>query len=324
MLTDTTSLVAAATAGDEAAFAQLTARHRRELQVHCYRMLGSFEEAEDMVQETFLRAWRKRETYAGRAPFRAWLYRIATNACLDRLDRAPREVPAEADPASAFEVPWLQPFPDSALDDPHASVVARETIELAFIVAIQHLSPQSRAAFILRDILDWSAKDTAAALETSVPAANSALQRARDTLRERLPAQRAAWPAATDATAAERDLLQRYMAASEQGDGEALIATIKHDARWAMPPGTLSVVGNRKMLASWESGGFGTDKMGPMRCVVTRANRQPAVACYVQRPGDDAFRPLALDVLRIEDGLVAEILSFAPPAFAAFDLPETV
>ena len=324
MPTDTASLVTAATAGDESAFAQLSARHRRELQVHCYRMLGSFEEAEDMVQETFLRAWRKRETYAGRASFRAWLYRIATNACLDRLERAPREIPADADPASVFEVPWLQPIPDSVLDDdPHATVTARETIELAFIVAIQHLPPQSRAAFILRDVLDWSAKDTAAALEISVPAANSALQRARETLRDRLPEQRAAWPAGTDATAAERQLLQEYMAASERGDGQALIATIRRDARWAMPPETLSVVGNREMLASWEQGGFGTDKMGPMRCVVTRANRQPAIACYIQRPGDDAFRPLALDVLRIEDGLVAEILSFAPPAFAAFDLPET-
>lgn len=324
----TTSLVAAATAGDEAAFAQLSARHRRELLLHCYRMLGSFQDAEDMVQETFLRAWRRRETYAGRASFRAWLYRIATNACLDRLDRAPREIPADADPRSVFEVPWLEPFPDRVFDeatddDPHASVVARETIELAFIVAIQHLPPRARAAFILRDVLDWSAKDTAAALETSVPAANSALQRARDTLRERLPAERAAWPAGTDASAAELELLERYMAASERGDGRALVATIRQDARWAMPPEPMSIVGDRAMLASWISGGFGSDAFGPMRCILTRANRQPAVACYVRKPGDDVFRPLAIDVLRIEDGLIAEILTFPPPAFAAFDLPET-
>lgn len=326
MPTDTTTLVAAATSGDEAAFAQLSARHRRELLVHCYRMLGSYDEAEDMVQETFLRAWRRRETYAGRAPFRAWLYRIATNACLDRLQRAPREVPADADPGAVFEVPWLQPFPDSALDhdDPHATVVARETIELAFIVAIQHLTPLARAAFILRDVLDWSAKDTAAALDTTVPAANSALQRARETLRDKLPERRAAWPAGTDATAAERALLQEYMAASERGDGRALIATIKSDARWAMPPEPMSIVGSEAMLQAWASGGFGTDQFPPMRCVVTRANGQPAVACYVRREGDDAFTPLALDVLCIEGGLVAEILSFAPAMWGPFDLPERI
>ena len=160
--------VAAATAGDEAAFSALVERHRHELQVHCYRMLGSLDDAEDQLQETFLRAWRRRATYAGRSTFRAWLYRIATNACLDELARRPRR-------PSGGEVPWLQPYPDELLEavpaeagDPDAAAVEKETIELAFMVAIQHLQPKARAALILRDVLGWSAKDAAALLETSV------------------------------------------------------------------------------------------------------------------------------------------------------------
>ena len=145
---------------DETAFSALVERHRRELQVHCYRMLGSFEEAEDLAQETFLRAWRRRETYAGRASLRAWLYRIATNACLDALEKRPRQ------PSENGEVLWLQPIPDELLaelpsegDEPDAEVVARETIELAFMVAIQHLPPRTRAVLILRDVLGWRARD---------------------------------------------------------------------------------------------------------------------------------------------------------------------
>lgn len=328
---DTPALVAAATAGDEAAFAKLTARHRRELQVHCYRMLGSLEDAEDMVQETFLRAWRKRETFAGLAPFRAWLYRIATNACLDALERRPREIPVDADPRSTFEVPWLQPIPDTVLDaaapgsdEPHATVAAKETIELAFLVAIQHLTPQARAAFILRDVLDWSAKDTAAALETSVAAANSALQRARETLRDRLPERRPAWAPGSDADAQERALLARYVEATERSDVPALMATIRQDARWAMPPHPLSIVGRDEMAAAWVKGGFASEEMGPIRCLITRANRQPVVANYVRRPGQTTFQPMALDVLRIENGEISEILSFMPNMFAAFELPSVL
>src|SRR5829696_6056725 len=186
--------VAAATAGDEAAFSTLVARHRHELQVHCYRMLGSLDDAEDLLQETFLRAWRRRETYAGRSTFRAWLYRIATNACLDELARRPRA-------PSGGEVPWLQPYPDelleaipAAADGPDAVAVEKETIELTFMVAIQHLQPKARAAL----------------LGTSVAAINSALQRARADMRVHLPEQRLEWAAGTDPTAAERELLARY------------------------------------------------------------------------------------------------------------------
>src|SRR5690242_17208792 len=207
---------------DEPAFSGLAQRHRRELHVHCYRMLGSFEESEDAVQETFLRAWRRRETFAARSTLRAWLYKIATNACLDALDKRPRSVSASG------EVLWLQPYPDELLDevavdedDPEAVVVSKETIELAFLVAIQRLGPLQRAILILRDVLGSSAKETAALLETSVPAVNSALQRARAAMKEHLPEQRSEWPAGTDATAAERELLERYVEYNETPDPRA-------------------------------------------------------------------------------------------------------
>ena len=184
---------------DEPAFNALVDRHRRELHVHCYRMLGSFDDAEDLVQETFLRAWDKRDTFAGTA-LRAWLYRIATNACLDALRRNARRVPALT---SFAEVPWLQPYPDRLLDElpspdagPDALLVAKETVELAFLAVIQLLPPRQRAVLLLRDVLGWPASDTAAALEMTVPAANSALQRARTTLEERLPERPQDWSAA--------------------------------------------------------------------------------------------------------------------------------
>lgn len=180
--------------GDEAAFGALAERHRAELHVHCYRMLGSVEDAEDAVQETLLRAWRRRETYAGRSTFRAWLYGIATNASLDAVASRRRRMPEGVGPASPAEVPWLQPYPDRLLaavappeDEPEALVVTRETIELAFLIAIQYLPPAQRAVLILRDVLGWSAKEAAEPLGASVASVNSSLQRARATLRERRP-----------------------------------------------------------------------------------------------------------------------------------------
>jgi len=193
---------------DETAFGALSERHRRELQVHCYRMLGSLEEAEDLTQETFLRAWRSRETYAGRASVRAWLYRIATNACLDTLEKRPRT------PTEDGEVPWLQPIPDdlllAAADETDAEVVARETVELAFLVALQFLPPRPRAVLILRDVLGWPARDAAALLEVSVAAVNSALQRSRDGLREHLPADRLEW-GCEPPSASQLRALRRYL-----------------------------------------------------------------------------------------------------------------
>ena len=328
MTTTTEPHVEAAVAGDEAAFARVVARHRRELQVHCYRLLGSFEDAEDLVQETFLRAWRRRDTYAGRASFRAWLYRIATNACLDAIDRRGREVP-QPPPGQTAEVPWLQPFPDELLEDragdeqagPEEAVVARETIELAYLVALQHLPPRPRAALVLRDVLGWSAKETAALLDTSVASVNSALQRAHATMQRHLPRRRLEWAAGVDPGAAERELLARYVRASEEGDGPALAALLTEDVRFSMPPEPGTWTGRDAVLALWQSGGFGSEDWGRLRCVVTRANRQPAVACYVQRPGDTQSRALAIDVLRIEDGRVADIVTFSGPVFGHFGLP---
>src|SRR5918995_437980 len=208
-------VLTAARAGDEAAFSKLVDRYRRELQLHCYRMLGSLEDAEDAVQETFLRAWRKRETFRGDSSFRAWLYGIATNACLDALARRPRVAPPQ-DGRPLAEVPWLQPYPDRLLegvasndDEPDAEVVAKETIELAFIAAIQLLPPKQRAVLISRDVLGWSAAERAALLAMSVAAANSALQRARATLQRHLPRRRVEWAPGSDPSREERELLRR-------------------------------------------------------------------------------------------------------------------
>jgi RNA polymerase sigma-70 factor, ECF subfamily len=320
MRTTQDEVIAAAQAGDEAAFSALVEPHRRELQVHCYRMLGSLEAAEDQVQETFLRAWRRRETFQGRSTFRAWLYRIATNACLDALDAEPRTVPQ--DPA---DIPWLEPFPDRLLpgdDEPDAVVVARETIELAFLAAIQLLPPKQRAALILRDVLGWPAKDTAALLELSVPSINSALQRARAALRERLPERRDDW--GSQGSEEELALVRRYVEASERGDAAALAAMLSEDARFSMPPEPGVWVGREAIFAVWDEGGFGTEEFGDIRCVLTAANRQPAVANYVRQPGEDAHRALALDVLRLEGGEITDIVTFPPAVYPAFGLPLTL
>jgi RNA polymerase sigma-70 factor (ECF subfamily) len=308
---------------DETAFSALVERHRRELQVHCYRMLGSFEESEDLTQETFLRAWRSRATYAGRASLRAWLYRIATNACLDSLERRPRVL------GESGEVSWLQPYPDELLEaipagdetDPDALVVARETIELAFMVAIQHLPPRPRAVLLLRDVLGWRAKDTAELLDTSVASVNSALQRARASLKDHLPERRSEW-VPSEVSAADRELLRRYVDACEQGDAASLTPVLDKDLRFSMPPEPGVFEGRESVVAGWVEGGFGDEvRFGLMRCLVTQANLQPAVACYVKRPGDDRYRSLALDVLTVADGTIVEITMFPSDLFGAFGLP---
>jgi RNA polymerase sigma-70 factor (ECF subfamily) len=322
--------VAAARAGDEAAFAALVEPYRRELQVHCYRMLGSFEDSEDLVQETFLRAWRNRTSFQGRSTFRAWLYRIATNACLDALERRPRAIPATG---NAADVAWLQPFPDTLLDgvapsdeEPEAAVVSRETIELAFLVAIQHLPPRQRAVLIARDVLDWSAKETAALLETSVASVNSALQRARTTVKEHLPEGRLDWAPGSDPSEEERELLERYMEATDRGDADTMVQLLREDAFCAMPPTPASWVGREQIVAAWVEGGFGQSWFGDLRSLPTRVNRQPAAAVYHRKPGETTFHPLALDVLRLEDGRVADILVFSlePALLEALGLPATL
>ena len=308
---------------DHAAFTEGVKRHHRELHVHCYRMLGSFEESEDLVQETFLRAWRRRETFEGRSSLRAWLYGIATNACLDALDKRPRVV------SESGEVLWLQPYPDMLLEsvpaddeDPLAAAVSRETIEIAYLVALQRLVPLQRAVLILRDVLDCSAKETAQLLETTVPAVNSALQRAHAAMQEHLPVRRADWPTSTDATAAERELIRRYVEHSENADAAAIGRLLSDDVRFCMPPQPGIWQGRDAVVGSWVDGGFGTGMFGSLRCAVTSANRQPAVACYARRPGDDAYTPLAIDVLRIVDGEIADIVTFDGSMFSWFGLPD--
>jgi RNA polymerase sigma-70 factor, ECF subfamily len=323
----------AAAAGDESAFAELTERYRGELRVHCYRLLGSFEESEDLVQETFLRAWRRRESFEGRSTFRAWLYAIATNACLDALERRPRLASGHAGPGPLAEVAWLQPYPDRLLEGiaseeegPEAAVVAKETIELAFIAAIQLLPARQRVALIARDVLGWSAAETAALLDVSVAAANSALQRARATMKERLPRRRLEWTQGSDPSREERELLERYVEATERGDAAAMVELMREDAFFAMPPEAEWEVGNQAIVDAWVRGGFGSDTFGHMRCVLTRVNAQPAVAVYLRRPDDSRYRPFAIDVLRLEGGKVADVVAFSldESLRSALGLPRTL
>jgi RNA polymerase sigma-70 factor (TIGR02960 family) len=310
----------------ESEFAALVEPHRRELHVHCYRMLGSFEEAEDQVQETLLRAWRGRGSFAGGAGLRAWLYKIATNACLDALrSRARRPVDSYA------ELPFLQPYPDRLLDEvapaeqqPDAVVVARETIELTFIALIQLLPARQRAAVILRDVLDWSAAETAELLDVSVASANSALQRGRETLRNALPSRPSERRASSEELSEEEQrLLAGFIAAHEAGDAQASAALMREDIRVTMPPQPM-VFDGRDSLAPLLATAFGPDGMGEWRLVPTRANRMPAAASYLRRPGETEWRAFKLDILRCEDGGVAEITTFDATLFEQFGLPRVL
>ncbi len=332
---------------DEAEFASLVEGHRQELQVHCYRMLGSYEDSEDLVQETFLRAWRKRDTFQGRSTFRAWLYRIATNACLDflarhpRQPRGPRAVAGGHPVHSPDDIPWLQPYPDRMLEvaapseaEPDAAVVAKETIELAFLVAIQHLPPKQRAVLILRDVLGWPSSETSELLDLSVASVNSALQRARGTLKEHLPQRRLDWAPSEDPTEAERALLQRYMTVLERADTGAMVELLHEDVRVTMPmlvaciPGEPDPIwlGRDALVAGLEQALSPTSPtyFGRRRSIATRANRQPAAAHYICPPGGTQYRAQVLDVLEIAEGKIVEITSFPAELFPAFGLPPTL
>jgi RNA polymerase sigma-70 factor (ECF subfamily) len=305
----------------EAEFSALAERHRRELHVHCYRMLGSFEEAEDLVQETMLRAWRRRDALERAEWFRAWLYRIATNACLDAIKHKGRQVPSLA---SFKDVPWLQPYPDKLLEElapadeePDAAVVARETIELTFLAVMQLLPPRQRAVLIMRDVLDWPAGEVAEVLELGVAAVNSALQRARETLRTHLPQERREDWTAPEVSEEERKLLDGFIDAHERGDDDAALALLADDIRVTMPPNPLLYEGRDAigpLLAT-------AREMGSWRLVRTRANRMPTAASYFRAPGDTEYRAFKFDVLRIRDGRIAEITTFDSTLFEAFGLP---
>jgi RNA polymerase sigma-70 factor (TIGR02960 family) len=311
---------------DEASFAQLADAHRREIHVHAYRMLGSFDEAEDAVQETMLRAWRSRNTFDGSAAFRAWLYKIATNVCLDAIRKRNRR-PTARSLDSLGEVPWLQPYPDRLLDEiappgtePHTVAIARETIELAFLAAIQLLPARQRAVLIMRDVLDWSAKETAELLEMTPAAVNSALQRARATMEANRPHGRTGRPPAMP-TPEELDIVRRTIAAHEAADGRALAEMLRDDVRIAMPPLPFWFSDKASFVPDLEPN---LRKAGEWRLVAVGANRSPAVASYLRAPGDTEFRGFKIDVIRVEDGGVAEITTFGPSLFPAFGLPESL
>ncbi|MDO3686383.1 RNA polymerase subunit sigma-70 [Micromonospora sp. C28ISP2-4] len=306
---------------DEPAFTGMAERHRRELHVHCYRMLGSFEDAEDTVQETFLRAWRRRDTFQGRSTFRAWLYRIATNACLDLLAKCRPE------PAAGGEVRWLQPYPDRLLDElpaagadePETLAVARETIELAYLVAVQHLAPRPRAVLILRDVLGWPAKDVAELLGDTVNSVNSALQRARAGMREHLPAQRQDWTG-DETDTRTRELVRRFTDASIAKDVDGLAAMLRDDVRCSMPPTPGLQIGREAVVADWVADGF--ESLGSLRAVPTAVNRQPAVAFYLWQEREGAYLPLTVDALRVTGGAITEIFTFHADQFPRLGLPD--
>jgi RNA polymerase sigma-70 factor (ECF subfamily) len=348
--TEEAAVLAAVRAGDEAAFAAFAERYRRQLHVHCYRMLGSFEDAEDLVQETMLRAWRSRASFQGRSLFRTWLYRIATNACFNALERSPHRIlvadvpardpsadlPPEERPdlgAPPADLPSLQPYPDHLLDQagpsdaqPDVVVVARETIELAYLAAIQHLPPRQRAILILRDALGFSAKETAGLLETSVASVNSAHQRARSTMRARLPARRLDWAQATRPTDDERSVLERFMDAHDRADVAAFTVLLREDARQTMPPHLQWYDGREALVILFARYIHPTSPNypGQLRFVATAANRQPAAACYLRRPGDSQYRLFGLDVLEVEAGQISAITVFGVELLGAFGLPSTL
>lgn len=332
----------AALGGDQEQFSQLTEPHRRELQVHCYRILGSLQEAEDLVQETFVRAWRRLDSYRARASFRAWLYKIATNACLDALDqrRSRRLLPMQthraADPAAAIEpplteIPWLEPFPnewlaDQAASNPEARYSLQESVSLAFLTALQALPPRQRAALILRDVLDWSAREVAELLETTTGAANSALHRARTTLAKHYHAQEAKRPSILDPDEETLQLLDQYVEAWESADIAGLVALLRKDAILAMPPSP-SWYRGRDVIRSFagatlfaDEGMFSGPAEGRWKLVRIGANAQPAFALY-QRAGAGKYEFAGIHVLRIEGVQLDEILSFLDPGLAPyFDL----
>lgn len=329
-------LVEQARAGSEGAYAELVAPRRRELQVHCYRMLGSVEDAEDAVQETLLRAWSKIEAYSGASSFRAWLYAIATNVCLDALRRRksrqwPTDVVGPSDPQyrpeGPREVAWLQPYPDAMLPEsaePSAEdvVVGKETIELAFLAAIQHLPPRQRAVLILRDVLNWSAKEAADALGMTSVAVNSALQRAHATLSDRMP-ERSDWP--RNSSADEREVLDGLITAWESANVDAIVGMLAADARFVMPPLPTWYEGRPDIASFFRTYVF-NDPGVQSRLVPTRANGQPAFALYKRPVGGKDFRPFGVGVVRPGPEGIEEIALFIdnPRLFEIFGLPAFV
>jgi RNA polymerase sigma-70 factor (ECF subfamily) len=338
--------LAVARDGDANQFTELTEPYRRELQVHCYRILGSLHEAEDMVQETMLKAWKRLDTYEGRASFRAWLYKIATNSCLDFLDqqKSRRLLPFErlspADPQAPIlppmpEIGWLEPFPDEWLGDtsafnPEARYSDVESVSLAFLTALQMLPPRQRAVLILRDVLDFSANETSEVLELTVSSVNSALHRARTTLSQRYP-----YGEMEDSVMASTDeriqwLLDQFVHAWETADVEGLVALLKEDAALAMPPSPSWYQGSRAIrlftaaTVFGEGGMFSGEAVSRWRLLPTRANGSHAFAMY-QRGDQGQYHAFGVMTLTLDGDKVSQIISFIDPSLPPlFGFPGTL
>jgi RNA polymerase sigma-70 factor (TIGR02960 family) len=327
----TEQTLARARSGDEAAFRELTDPYRRELQVHIYRIVGSVQDAEDLLQETLLAAWRGLEQFEGRASVRAWLYRIATNRSLDAL-RASRRRP-EGEPMTQFPEPtrwsepvWLAPYPDVLLEGipdaapgPEARYETKEAIALAFIVGLQHLPPQQRAVLVLRDVLGYRAGEVAAMLDTSDASVNSLLRRARAAFESRLPAtgrERAPLPNSK----LEREIVGRFAETVESGDIDGMVALLTDDAWLTMPPLPHAYQGHNAIGAFLR--GAEERRGAPMRLVATRANTQPAFGCYLSVPETDVARAFSLFVLTLVGERISAITWFADSSmFPRFGLP---
>ena len=338
--------LAAARKGDEGQFAELTEPYRRELQVHCYRILGSLHESEDMVQETMLKAWNRLDTYEGRASFRSWLYKIATNSCLDFLDQQksrrllPFEKLSPSDPKAPIlppttEITWLEPFPDEWLGDksavnPETRYSDSESISLAFLTALQALPPRQRAVLILRDVLDFSAIETGEVLELTVSSVNSALHRARTTLSQRYP--HGEMEVATMSPTDERTqwLLDHFVQAWERADVDSLVALLKAEAAFAMPPSPSWYQGHQAIKIFSATTIFADDGMFPgkaanrWRLLPTRANGSPAFAIY-QRDEKNEYQAFGLIALIVDGDQLSQIISFIDPSLPSlFGFPSTL
>ena len=311
------------------AFAEVE-QHRRALTAYCYRMLGSPFEAEDAVQDTLLRAWKNLDRFEGRSALRSWLYRIATNVCLDMLsgrerrarpmDLGPSAEPVESSLNVLPEVTWIAPIPDALVspeDDPALVIEGRETIRLAFVAALQHLPPRQRAVLILSEVLRWRATEIGELLETTVASVNSALQRARATLAS---AEIGEAPPATDLEASDRELLERYVHAFQDYDIDALTALIAEDARQSMPPFDMWLAGRDDIFTWWLGPGIGCK--GSRVLPVGDANGSPAFGQYKPAPGG-GYEPWALQVLELRDGRIGEFTFFldTEALFPLFGLP---
>jgi RNA polymerase sigma-70 factor (ECF subfamily) len=332
-------LLEAAQRGDDDAFGRLAGPYRGELHAHCYRMLASAADAEDALQETLLRAWRALPRFEGRSSVRSWLYKIATNTCLRAIERRSRRVlPVDYRPAAdphdgpaepVTEAVWLEPYPDdrlglgSGLASPEARYEQRESVELAFIAALQHLPARQRAVLILRDVLGFSARETAAALETTPVSVDSALRRARKTVDQRLPEQSQQVTLRSLSDRALRQVVQRYVTAWERNDVDAVVAMLTEDAKLAMPPVPTWYRGREQVGIFLRSQPLaGTRRW---RLVPVRANGQLAFGAYAWDDKTQTFTPHAVDVLTLRGGQIQDITAFLTPgAFRGFGLPATL